>query len=191
MCLPFRLVATGLCPELHVRTDGVVSLRPPRPGDAEALALVERTDEEFLRWLGPGSENPADPVACVWVGGELVGWVDYDVKREWLKPREVNVGYYLVPAARGKGYASRAVELLLVHLDRETEHEVATLLIDHENLRSLRLARRLGFEARGEVEGEAFFAREVNRSANSNASSLDEHIARVRAHLERSQRQQS
>ena len=122
--------------------------------------LVEGRDDEFFRWLGPGAEIPS-PVACVWVGDELVGWVDYDVERDWLKPGEVNVGYYLFPAARGKGYASRAVELLLLHLGNETEHEVATLLIDPENARSLRLARRLGFEARGEVDGELFFAREV------------------------------
>jgi len=147
-----------LCPELQVRTDGVVTLRPPRPGDAQVL--VEGRDDEFFRWLGPGAEIPS-PVACVWVGEELVGWVDYDVERDWLKPGEVNVGYYLFPDARGKRYASRAVELLLLHLADETEHNVATLLIDPENERSLRLARRLGFAARGEVEGELFFARTV------------------------------
>jgi RimJ/RimL family protein N-acetyltransferase len=47
------------------------------------------------------------------VEAEVVGWVDYDVGRDWLEPGEVNVGYYLFPAARGNGYASRAVELLL------------------------------------------------------------------------------
>jgi RimJ/RimL family protein N-acetyltransferase len=145
-------------PRLEVLTDGVVTLRPPGPDDAERL--VEGRDDEFFRWLGPGAETP-NPVACVWVGEELVGWVDYDLEHDWLQPGEVNVGYYLFPAARGKGYASRAVELLLQHLDRETDHTVATLLIDHENVRSLRLARRLGFEARGEVEGDAFFARDV------------------------------
>jgi RimJ/RimL family protein N-acetyltransferase len=140
-------------------TDGVVSLRTPRPEDVPAL--VAGRDDEFFRWLGPGGENPA-PVACAWVGSELVGWVDYDVERDWLSPGEVNVGYYLVPAARGKGYGSRAVELLLLHLDRVTEYEVATLLIDHENVKSLRLARRLGFQERGEVEGDAFFVRRVS-----------------------------
>jgi len=151
-------VATGLCPELQESTDGVVTLRPPRSGDAELL--VAGRDDEFFRWLGPGAESPS-PVACVWVDDELVGWVDYDVEHEWLRPGEVNVGYYLFPAARGKGYASRAVELLLVHLDRETEHTTATLLIHPENARSLRLARRLGFEASGEVDGEPFFVRHV------------------------------
>lgn len=133
-------------------------MSPPRPGDARVL--VDGRDEEFFKWLGPGAEIP-NPVACVWVGDELVGWVDYDVEREWLKPGEVNVGYYLFPDARGNGYASRAVELLLLHLGNETEHDVATLLIHPENERSLRLARRLGFVARGEVDGDLFFARNV------------------------------
>ena len=130
-------------------------MRPPRPGDARVL--VEGRDGEFFRWLGPGAEIPS-PVACVCVEDELVGWVDYDVEHDWLKPGEVNVGYYLFPDARGKGYASRAVELLLLHLGAETEHNVATLLIHPENARSLRLARRLGFAPRGEVRGERFFA---------------------------------
>ena len=118
--------------------------------------------DEFFRWLGPGAVTP-NPAACVRVGEELVGWVDYDrdYDHDWLEPGEVNVGYYLVPAARGKGYASRAVELLLAHLGRETEHEVATLVIDPENVNSLLLARRLGFEERGEIEKGLFFARKI------------------------------
>lgn len=145
--------------ELKVLSDGVVTLKPLRPEDVQPL--VAGRDDEFFRWLGPGGENPS-PVACVWVGDALVGWVDYDVQRDWLRPGEVNVGYYLFPAARGKGYASRAVELLLRHLDRETQHTVATLLIHPENVSSLRLAARLGFEARDDVEGERFFARAVS-----------------------------
>jgi RimJ/RimL family protein N-acetyltransferase len=139
-----------------IGTDGVVTLRSPRPGDAQLL--VQGRDEEFFRWLGPGAEDPS-PVACVWVDDELVGWVDYDREHEWLGPGQVNVGYYLFPAARGKGFASRAVELLLVHLWRDTEHTVATLLIDPENASSLAVARRLGFSEAGEVGGQLLFTR--------------------------------
>lgn len=145
-------------PELEVVTDGVVTLRPPRPGDARLL--IEGRDEEFFRWLGPGAETPS-PVACVWVDDELVGWVDYDLEHDWLRPGEVNVGYYLFPAARGNGYASRAVELLLRHLGRATQHAVATLVIDPENARSLALAHRLGFVEKGEVARGLLFARDV------------------------------
>ena len=148
---------------MTIATDGVVTLRSPRPGDAQLL--VQGRDEEFFRWLGPGAEVP-DPVACVWVDDQLVGWVDYDRDHDWLRPGEVNVGYYLFPAARGKGYASRAVELMLLHLGRETEHTIATLVIDPENVRSLRLARRLRFVERGEIEKGVLFAREVAVAAD-------------------------
>jgi RimJ/RimL family protein N-acetyltransferase len=147
--------------ELQVSSDGVVTLKPPGHGDAELL--VAGRDEEFFRWLGPGAEKPS-PVACVWADGDLVGWVDYDLDHEWLEPGEVNVGYYLFPDARGKGYASRAVELLLHYLSRHTRHSVATLVIHPENTRSLELARRLGFVQRGEMEKGLFFARDIKGS---------------------------
>jgi RimJ/RimL family protein N-acetyltransferase len=145
-------------PELQVSTDGVVTLKPPRDGDAQLL--VAGRDEEFFKWLGPGGESPS-PVACIWVGTELVGWVDYDVEHDWLQPGEVNVGYYVFPGARGRGYASRAVELLLVHLLEHTKHTTATLVIRRENVRSLRLAHRLGFVQHGELDRGLFLVREV------------------------------
>jgi RimJ/RimL family protein N-acetyltransferase len=143
-----------------IATDGVVTLRAPGPGDVDLL--VAGRDEEFFRWFGAGATGPS-PVACVWVDDRPVGWVDYDLDadHDWLRPGEVNVGYYLFATARGKGYASRAVELLLEHLRRETEHTVATLLIHPENGRSLAVARRLGFVQKGEVNGESFFTRDL------------------------------
>ncbi len=141
-----------------IATDGVVTLRAPAPGDVELL--VAGRDEEFFKWFGAGATGPR-PVACVLVDERLVGWVDYDLDsdHDWLGPGEVNVGYYLFPEARGQGYASRAVELLLGHLQRDTGHTVATLLIHPENVRSLALAHRLGFVQNGEVNGEPFFTR--------------------------------
>jgi RimJ/RimL family protein N-acetyltransferase len=143
-----------------IASDGVVTLRAPGPGDVELL--VAGRDEEFFKWFGPGAEGPR-PVACIWVDDRLAGWVDYDVDpdHDWLRPGEVNVGYCLFPTARGKGYASRAVELLLDYLRRDTEHSVATLLIHPENARSLALARRLAFVQKGEVNGEPFFTRNL------------------------------
>jgi RimJ/RimL family protein N-acetyltransferase len=143
-----------------IATDGVVTLRAPQPGDA--ARLTDGRDAEFHRWLGPGATEPS-PVAGIWVEDELVGWVDYDRDddHDWLGPGEVNVGYFLFPAARGKGYASRAVGLLLEHLARDTDHTAATLLIHPENARSLAVARRLGFAQHGEVDGQPFFRRDL------------------------------
>jgi RimJ/RimL family protein N-acetyltransferase len=141
-----------------IATDGVVTLKPPRAGDSQLL--IEGRDDQFFQWLGPGAECPC-PVACVWVDDNLIGWVDYDVDHAWLQPGEVNVGYYLFSSARGKGFASRAVELLLLYLGRDTDYAVAILAIHPENVRSLALARRLGFVETGEVDGQLLFTRRI------------------------------
>lgn len=140
-------------------TDGVVTIRPPRSGDASLL--VAGQDDEFRRWLGPGAGEPT-PTACIVVDGDVVGWVDFDIEgHDWLRPGEVNVGYFVLAPHRRRGYASRAVELLLVHLARHTDHRVATLSIDPDNVASLGVAAGLGFTAAGTVEGNRFFRRPV------------------------------
>lgn len=137
----------------------MVELRPLRPDDV--AQLVAGRDAEFHRWLGPGDDDPR-PAACIVADGELVGWIDFDVDRSWLRPGEVNVGYSVFAAHRNHGYATRALELLLVHLARDTEFHTATLLIDAENERSLAVARRAGFTFLGDFDGNPYFARMVS-----------------------------
>ncbi len=139
-------------------TDGVVALRAPGPGDAEVL--VAGRDDEMRRWLGPGDPAPA-PTAVVTVGGEVVGWVDADPGPSWLAPGQLNIGYALLPAHRGRGYATRAVALLLrrLALDPATASGSVALLIDPANERSQAVARRLGCTPTGEVGGSTLFTR--------------------------------
>ena len=141
----------------HV-TDGVVTIRPPLPGDANVL--VAGRDADFERWLGPGSDAPV-PTACVEHDGAVVGWVDFDIGREWLDPTEVNVGYHLFSASGGRGHATRAVMLLLHHVALRTDSDTATVLIDPGNVGSLALAERCGFERRGTVGDQRLLVRPI------------------------------
>jgi RimJ/RimL family protein N-acetyltransferase len=143
---------------LRPTTDGVVTIRPPGPGDA--AVLVAGRDATFHRFLGPGDPDPR-PLACVVVAGETVGWVDHDAERAWLEPGQVNLGYCLFAAHRGRGYASRAVQLLVHHLAVDTAVRNATLLIHPDNAPSLELAGRLGFDPAGTVDGSRYWKRAV------------------------------
>jgi len=145
-------------PVLRPTTDGLVLIRPPGAGDAETL--IAGRDEIFHRFLGDGDEEPR-PIGCILVHDEIIGWVDYDLDREWLKPGEINVGYNVFAPHRGKGYASRAVQLLAHHLVVDTDHHTATLLIDSRNRRSLAVAARTRFVDCGRRDGNTYFKRRL------------------------------
>ena len=150
-------------PELRAATDGVVILRPPASGDR--ATLIAGRDDEFHRWMGEGDPNP-EPTGCIVVGNRVVGWVDYDLERDWLEPGEVNVGYTVFAPYRGNGYGSRAVELLLRRLASDTAHTVATLLIHKENERSLALAARVGFTPGREIRHSLLLKRRLTASGH-------------------------
>jgi RimJ/RimL family protein N-acetyltransferase len=139
---------------LQPTTDGLVTIRPPGDGDGERL--VAGRDAEFHRFLCDGDPHP-QPLACIESDGQVIGWVDYDVDRAWLEPGEVNIGYHVFAAHRGRGWATRAVKLLLHHLSVATEHRVATFLIDAANVRSLALAGRVCGDRASELDGHPYF----------------------------------
>jgi RimJ/RimL family protein N-acetyltransferase len=139
-------------------SDGVVTLR--RPSEDDRASFRTGRDDEFRRWLGAGTDDPR-PTAAIVVDAQVVGWIDYDADRAWLKAGEVNVGYALFPSYRGYGYASRAVELLLRYLAGSTAFDTATLLIEPANTRSLAVAQRTHFEGHGEVNGGRYFKRSL------------------------------
>jgi RimJ/RimL family protein N-acetyltransferase len=128
--------------------------------DGDAAVLIAGRDVEFHRWLGPGADEPR-PTACIVVDDEIVGWIDFEDGRDWLPPGAVNVGYFLFAEARGKGYATRAMTLLLQHLATQSEVHSATVLIAPDNVRSLAVAERTGFKPEGNVGGSVYLTRPV------------------------------
>ena len=66
---------------------------------------------------------------------------------------ELEVGYALVPAARGLGLASEAVGLLIAWAQTQPAVRAITARVDLGNVASERLLRRLGFASQGEHDG--------------------------------------
>ena len=64
-----------------------------------------------------------------------------DVPRE----REVEIGYGIAEPRRGRGYASVAVQQLLLTAAATSQVDRVVALIDADNIASSKLARRLGF----------------------------------------------
>ncbi|MBL4680456.1 MAG: GNAT family N-acetyltransferase [Pseudomonadales bacterium] len=135
---------------MSLTTDGHTTIRAPLPGDA--ATLIAGRDTQFNLFMGEGSADP-QPSACIIADGQVVGWTDYDPDLNCLESGEVNIGYNLFPTYRGKGHASRAVQLLIHHLALDGMHDTAVFLIRKDNKASLALAERLGFEHTG-GEGE-------------------------------------
>ena len=139
-------------PLAEALTDGVVVLRA---STSEDFALISAShDEAGRRYLG---DPHPDPWACIVVGGEVVGWIDYDYGREWLEPTEVNLGFMVFSDFRRRGYALRAVRLLVEKHLVETQCTRATMLIEPDNRPSLAVAEKSMFTEVGSIDGQRFF----------------------------------
>ncbi|MDA2804270.1 GNAT family N-acetyltransferase [Nocardiopsis suaedae] len=151
-------------------SDGIITLSPLRPADAEAHLAGE--DERLVRWLSgePATREgveaylrhcreqweSAGPLRAfgirVGAGEVLAGTVDLRFALEALSPGQVNVAYGLYPAWRGRGLATRAVVLAARYAAGEGAGQ-AVIRVDPENTASAAVARRAGFRPSGRTHG--------------------------------------
>jgi RimJ/RimL family protein N-acetyltransferase len=147
--------------ELPTLTDGIVTLRPRRPDDADAITVACQ-DPEIPRWTlvpSPYTREHAvdwlareDPRAATLLAvdaeGNLLG--SFSVMEIDLKAGYGEIGYWVAAEARRRGVATRAVVLLRDWASGELGLRDLEILTHPDNLGSRRVAERAGFVETGE-----------------------------------------
>ena len=152
-----------------VLDDGVVHLRPPAPGDVDAVfAYCNDPDaarfttipwpyerRHAIEWIEESTRCWADGARASFVivdssTGALVGSIglvrlDHDAA-------VAEVGYLVEREARGQGIATRAVRLVGDWVLRELDFARLELQTDVRNHASQRVADKAGFTREGEVD---------------------------------------
>lgn len=147
-----------------------LTLRPFRAEDAEAFAAY-RSDVDVARyqdWDVPFTMKAAEVFVArqVGMGWPSPGdWLQVAVEREgrlagdvgvgWSSSgRRVTIGYTLAADQQGRGLATEAVEAVVDRLLADGTRRIDATL-DPENVASMRLLERLGFEYEGRQAGAA------------------------------------
>jgi len=110
------------------------------------------TIDSVRAWIGWNEESwhaggPIYNFAIVGEDGKLAGMVEANTDTEnmtGLRPGDANVSYNIYPAARGKGHATRAVNLM-EHYLAGMGIQRSVLRIDPDNETSLGVPTRLGY----------------------------------------------
>lgn len=149
-----------------------LTLRPLREDDLGAHAAM-LGDPEVVRFLGGATQNREETWrkllagAAMWnlVGfgywvverredGRMIGQVGFaDFKRDMTPAIEglPEMGWILAPDLGGQGYAAEAVAAGLAWADEILGGAEIVAIINHDNMRSIRLAERSGFAVREEA----------------------------------------
>jgi ribosomal-protein-alanine N-acetyltransferase len=99
--------------------------------------------------------------------GELVG-LCHLIGKEVEGQTEVDVGYFLLPAYWGQGYATEAASVIVAYAFCELQLESVVAIIDPGNNASVSVARRLGMQLEQEVLRSDGVTRRVYRLGREN-----------------------
>ncbi|PWW22086.1 RimJ/RimL family protein N-acetyltransferase [Geodermatophilus normandii] len=146
---------------------GPLLLRPWRAGDAPAV-LAALTDPATRVWSNPGRVATLDDARwwvarrADWSGGGIAAWAVADAGTGELlgsvnlhsidrDQGDAEVGYWTVPAARGRGVAPRAVDAAVRWGFAELPVDRVELVHAVENPGSGRVAEKAGFTLEGRL----------------------------------------
>ncbi|ALE07736.1 hypothetical protein AL755_10520 [Arthrobacter sp. ERGS1:01] len=144
-------------------SDGVATLRPLQAGDAADHLAGE--DVELVKWLsgGIGTEETVrtyiEQSRQMWANNGpiftfairsmpedvLAGTIDVQLDQAAFRLDQANLAYGLYPAWRGRGLATRAVNLALEFLRSKAAIRTALIRVEPGNLPSAAVAVRAGF----------------------------------------------
>jgi RimJ/RimL family protein N-acetyltransferase len=142
--------------------DGVVTLRPPEERDLDAIDQGSR-DRDVSRWVGRPEGSAPEILALNrrrWAAGSPTFAIcdvdDACVGHVWINLSATDaatgsVGYWLLPASRGRGLATRAVRLLVPWARRAMGLGQIRLVTQSANQRAQAVAARSGFRVVGTV----------------------------------------
>lgn len=144
-------------------SDGVVCVRRRRAADLAAIADASR-DPETLRWLRDGPMDEAARAAVIerdersWREGTAAPLVIADaatdrpvglINLRFGDDQVAAVAYSVFPAERGRGVASRAVELVVGWAFGPLRLDLLVLDAGPANAASIRVAEKTGFTPSG------------------------------------------
>ena len=147
-------------PTPPVLSDGVVSLRPPRPDDAEDIATACQDPQSQMWTTIPVPYVMSDAEDWLAKRSPLHTWWESPVWAVTLPPDDrwcgnidlrpdgsggAEVGYMMAPWARGHGHSTRALRLACTWAFSSLGVEVITWYAYVGNEASRRAARRVGF----------------------------------------------
>ncbi len=151
-------------------TDGVIILKPFELKDAPLhlagedleqqkwVSGGERTLESVEKWIRKNQEYwKHDGLVfnfAVWADGKLIGMAEAntDIKKvEGMKEGQANISYGIYPDYRGRGYAPRAVNVLLDFLKSKGIAQ-AIIRANPENVNSLKIPVKCGFQENVEMK---------------------------------------
>jgi ribosomal-protein-alanine N-acetyltransferase len=152
---------SGAFPELNTER---LRLRQVTPGDADAL-LAHYADAEMLRYMDFGAPTSlaqargiVDWGLYLWEVGEGILWVIEErqsgalagtLNYEYRAGHRAQITYDLARAYWGRGYMPEAVRSTLPYLFEEAGVTRIETLVHVQNVRSVRVLAKLGFQAEG------------------------------------------
>ena len=163
---PITPPATDSDVPLPTLSDGHVLLRAAEPRDLPAIDSGIH-DPDVIRWIGPPEGTAYDVLVQNeerWAhGSPTLAICELDgtcVGKIWIEIRDTDrstgfVGYWLLPAGRGRGLATSAVRLLSSWALRELGLTDVRLTTAPDNERSQRVAERSGFRRLDPAAGES------------------------------------